>query len=165
MFNNSANNLPFFDSVARCYEAFDLPYGAPLDEVTARYQAYLDKCHPEHHTGSEELLSDAYRLTGILTYAHGEILEAWQKYGPRKDTLPFDPELAEYFQALDLPYGTPMEEVTRRWREYLKICHPDRHARDPEKLPDANTLTRVLTQAHERIKEAWARQQDIAGRS
>ncbi|MEW5723406.1 MAG: J domain-containing protein [Thermodesulfobacteriota bacterium] len=149
--------LPYFESVARCYEALDLPYGAPMDRVTRRYQEYLEKCHPDRHTGNQSLLADAYKLTGILTWAHGRILEAWHNHGPAGSDLPYDPETAQGYAALDLPYGAPMDQVTRRWKEYLKKCHPDRHMGDPDKWPDANKLTQLLTQAHDRIQEAWRR--------
>lgn len=144
------------ESVARCYEALDLPYGAPMEEVNRRWKNYLEKCHPDRHENHPELLSDAYKLTGILTWAHGEILAAWQKSGPNSvSDLPYDKDVAQCYDALDLPYGAPIEQVTRRWREYLKKCHPDLHAGNPDVLPDANKLTRLLTQAYENIQKAW----------
>ena len=150
--------LPFLESIAKCYEALDLRYGAPMDEVTQRYEDYLEKCHPDRHTDNPVLLADAYKLTGILTWAHGRILEAWQQYGVPDTDLPYDPELARSYDALDLPYGAPIEEVTRRWKVYLKTVHPDLHAGDAEKWKDANTLTQLLTRAYEQIKEAWKKQ-------
>lgn len=48
-----------------------------------------------------------------------------------------------------------MERVTRQWKTYLKKCHPDRYANEPEKQADATRLTQELTRAHEKIKVAW----------
>jgi hypothetical protein len=69
--------------------------------------------------------------------------------------LPYSEALAEAYRALDLPFGAPVERVTRQWKTYLKKCHPDRYANDPAKQADATRLTQELTQAHEKIKVAW----------
>src|SRR5258706_15586138 len=41
--------------------------------------------------------------------------------------LPYSDELARCYRLLDLPFGTPLERVTKQWKTYLKRCHPDRH--------------------------------------
>src|SRR5262245_57081857 len=69
--------------------------------------------------------------------------------------LPYSAEVAEAYRALDLSYAAPLEQVARRWKDYLKKCHPDRHANDPHKLADATRLTQELTSAYEKIKGAW----------
>jgi hypothetical protein len=69
--------------------------------------------------------------------------------------LPYSEELAGYYRDLDLPFGAPMEQVTRRWKTYLKKCHPDRYANDLDKQADATRLTQELTRAYEKIKAAW----------
>jgi hypothetical protein len=150
------NKLPYLEKVARCYDALDLPYGAEMDRVGQRLDEYLEKCHPDRHSDDPILLSDAYKLTGILNYAHGEILAAWQRYGIKTESgLPYEEEIGRCYEALDLPYGANLDQVTRRWKAYLLKCHPDRHAVNPEKLPDATKLTQILTDAHDKIKEAW----------
>ncbi len=70
--------------------------------------------------------------------------------------LPYSAELAAAYSALDLPFGTSLERATRRWKTYLKKCHPDRYATEPDKLADATQLTQELTRAYETIKAAWA---------
>lgn len=154
--NKSSGSLPYSESLARCFRAFDLPFGTSLDRVTRQYEAYVSKCHPDRHVHDPDKLADAYRLTGILTWAHGEIMAAWQAHRESpKGPLDFDPDLAKCYQALDLPYGASMDEVTYRWKSYLKKCHPDRHAQDAAILPDATRLTQLLTQAFEKIRQAW----------
>jgi hypothetical protein len=69
--------------------------------------------------------------------------------------IAYSEELAQYYHALDLPFGAPMPQVTKRWKAYLKKCHPDRYAKDPAKQVDATQLTQELTRAHEKIKAAW----------
>jgi hypothetical protein len=73
--------------------------------------------------------------------------------------LPYSEELARCYSLLDLPFGTPMEEVSKRWKTYLKKCHPDRYANDPGKLAEATELTQALTGAHDTIQAAWKRYQ------
>ena len=71
--------------------------------------------------------------------------------------LPYNAELARCYQVLDLPFGVPMEQVTRQWKAYLKKAHPDRHANDPAKQAEATILTQQLNDAHQKIKLAWER--------
>lgn len=150
------SKLPYDEFVAQSYNAFDLPYGTPIDQVTSRLEDYLRKCSPDVHKKNPELLADAYKLTGLLNWAHGVILKAWENVLEHSNGgLPYNPEVAQCYSALDLPYGAPIEEVSKRWKDYLKRCHPDRYASDPDKLPDANKLTQLLTHAYETIKEAW----------
>jgi hypothetical protein len=73
--------------------------------------------------------------------------------------LPHSPELARSYALLDLPFGAPMEQVSKRWKSYLKKCHPDRFARDPAQQADATELTQALTGAHDTILAAWQRYQ------
>ena len=74
--------------------------------------------------------------------------------------LPYSDAVARCYQVLDLPFGMPMDVVTTRWKTYLKQCHPDRFANDPDKLTDATELTQALTAAHHTIRAAWKRYQD-----
>jgi hypothetical protein len=73
--------------------------------------------------------------------------------------LPYSPELARSYALLDLPFGAPMEQVSKRWKSYLKKCHPDRFGRDPAQQADATELTQALTGAHGHIRDAWQRYQ------
>ena len=78
---------------------------------------------------------------------------------PESHGLPYSDELARCYRLLDLPFGTPMEQVTRRWKAYLKKSHPDLHARDPAKQADATILTQQLNDAYKNIRLAWKRHQ------
>ncbi len=74
-------------------------------------------------------------------------------------SLPYSDELARCYALLDLPFGVPLAQVTRRWKTYLKQCHPDRYATEPDKVAAATELTQMLTKAYETIKAAWQHQQ------
>ncbi|MBU2551689.1 MAG: J domain-containing protein [Proteobacteria bacterium] len=155
--DQSQGDTPRDPTLARAYEALDLPYGASMVQVAARYRDYLAKSHPDLHVGDADRYIDAWELTRLLTEAYEKVQEAWRRFGPQPENLPRTDELTRAYEALDLPYGASMEQVTRRWREYLKKSHPDLHTDRPELLEDANKLTRLLTDAHGRIKTAWDR--------
>ena len=82
---------------------------------------------------------------------HDEAAETGESSGP----LPYNAELAAAYRVLDLPFGAPMPKVHKRWKTYLKRCHPDRFHNDPKRLADATELTRQLNAAHDRIAAAW----------
>jgi len=73
--------------------------------------------------------------------------------------LPYSAELARCYDLLDLPFGAPMDEVNKRWKTYLKQCHPDRFANDPAQQAQATELSQALMGAHSKIETAWKRYQ------
>ncbi len=73
--------------------------------------------------------------------------------------LPYSEELAHCYDLLDLPFGAPMEEVNKRWKTYLKRCHPDLFANDPARQAEATELSQALMGAHSKIEAAWKRYQ------
>ena len=82
---------------------------------------------------------------------HDHAAEPHESSGP----LPHSTELADAYRLLDLPFGTPLADVNKRWRAYLKRCHPDRFHADPNRQVDATELTQQLNAAHARIETAW----------
>jgi len=73
--------------------------------------------------------------------------------------LPYSTELANCYALLDLPFGAPMDEVNKRWKTYLKRCHPDLFANDSGQQAEATELTQALMGAHSKIEAAWKRYQ------
>src|ERR1043166_7730685 len=51
----------------------------------------------------------------------------FEEPAPGGHGLPHSAELARCYQRLDLPFGAPMEQVTKQWKTYLKQYHPDRY--------------------------------------
>ena len=82
---------------------------------------------------------------------HDEAAETGESPTP----LPYNGELADAYRVLDLPFGAPMTEVSKRWKAYLKRCHPDRYHGDPGRHADATELSQQLNAAHARIEAAW----------
>ena len=83
----------------------------------------------------------------------------FEEPAPAGHGLPHSAELARCYQDLDLPFGAPMEQVTKQWKTYLKQCHPDRYAQNPAKQAEATDLTQQLNDAHQKIKAAWEQHQ------
>jgi len=73
--------------------------------------------------------------------------------------LPHSVELARCYRMLVLPFGAPMEQVTRQWKTHLKKWHPDRYANDQAKQAETTLKTQQLNDAHKKIKAAWERHQ------
>lgn len=74
---------------------------------------------------------------------------------PRQEPPPaIDPQLAQYYANLEIPYGADLETARRAWKRLLKKCHPDLHANDPEKRRVADELSARLTQAYQELERA-----------
>lgn len=82
---------------------------------------------------------------------HDDATEPHAASGP----LPYSAELADAYQRLDLPFGAPLADVNKRWKAYLKRCHPDRFHAEPSRQADATELTQQLNAAHACIEAAW----------
>ena len=82
---------------------------------------------------------------------HEHVAEPHEPSGP----LFYSAELADAYRLLDLPFGAPLADVNKRWKTYLKRCHPDRFHDDPGRQADATELTRQLNAAHDLIEAAW----------
>ncbi len=65
-----------------------------------------------------------------------------------------DPQLAQYYANLEIPYGADLETARRAWKRLLKQCHPDLHTKDPEKRRVAEELSARLTQAFQELERA-----------
>ena len=83
----------------------------------------------------------------------------FEEPSPAGHGLPYSTELACCYRLLDLPFGAPMERVSKQWKAYLNKAHPDRHANDPTKQADATLFTQQLNDAYTKIKLAWERHQ------
>ena len=76
--------------------------------------------------------------------------------------LPYSTELAHCYELLDLPFGVPMDKVNKRWKTYLKRCHPDLYTQDPVQQAEATELTQALMGAQSKIEAALSAAQQLA---
>lgn len=66
---------------------------------------------------------------------------------------PRDPELAQCYANLEIPYGSDLQTTRRAWKRLLRKYHPDLHSGDPEKMHLANELVKGLNRAYEKIEK------------
>jgi len=62
------------------------------------------------------------------------------------DSRATDPDRANYYQLLNVPYAASATEITKSYREAMKRSHPDRVR--PEFRQAANNLTKDLNRAY-----------------
>ncbi|MBX2812163.1 MAG: J domain-containing protein [Myxococcales bacterium] len=58
-------------------------------------------------------------------------------------------EIRRYYANLELPLGSPADEVKAAYRRLMRRYHPDKHAGDPESIRAAHQLARELRLAYE----------------
>jgi len=78
---------------------------------------------------------------------------AFERPGPQTSSG-IDPQLAQYYANLEIPYGTDLETARQAWKRLLKQYHPDLHANDLEKRRVAGELSARLTQAFQELERA-----------
>jgi DnaJ-domain-containing protein 1 len=61
--------------------------------------------------------------------------------------------LRQDYANLEVPLGTPFEQVRRSYRRLLAAYHPDRNAGDPERLRLATEITKKINVSYRRIEE------------
>ncbi len=64
-----------------------------------------------------------------------------------------DPELAELYSNLEVPYGSNLATVRKAWKRLLRKYHPDLHSKDPEKRKIADELAQRLNGAYEQLRK------------
>jgi len=74
------HGLPYSTELARCYRLLDLPFGAPLAQVTRQWKTYLKTCHPDRYANDPAKQADATFLTQQLNDAHQKIKAAWEQH-------------------------------------------------------------------------------------
>ena len=73
--------LPHSAELVDAYRVLDLPFGAPMADVSERWKTYLKRCHPDRFHNDPKRLADATELTRQLNTAHDRIEAAWRKTG------------------------------------------------------------------------------------
>jgi hypothetical protein len=76
----ASHGLPHSAALERCYRLLDLPFGAPMKQVTRQWKTYLKQCHPDRYANDLAKQADATFLTQQLNDAHQKIKVAWEQY-------------------------------------------------------------------------------------
>jgi hypothetical protein len=77
---SAGHGLPYSADLARCYRLLDLPFGAPMAQVTRQWKTYLKQCHPDRYANEPAKQADATFLTQQLNDAHQKIKAAWEQH-------------------------------------------------------------------------------------
>jgi DnaJ-domain-containing protein 1 len=75
--------------------------------------------------------------------------EAAAPKGP--DGRPVPPDVAQAYQALEVPVGSDRATVKKGYRRVMKKYHQDRFANDPDKRDVAGEVSKRLNDACERV--------------
>jgi len=65
-----------------------------------------------------------------------------------------NPELAQYYARLELPYGADFTAVKLSYRRLMRKYHPDLHNSSPEKHRAATEVSQQLTQAYNELEKS-----------
>ena len=110
--------------------------------VDGKKTAFTD---PDLQDAWDEL--DEFMRTGEST------AKASQNKGPTPATPDIPAELKKDYQILQVPFGTPLEEVAKSYKTLLRKHHPDKHATDPAAFAKATETTKKLTSSFRRIRQ------------
>ena len=72
---------------------------------------------------------------------------------PYTDPGDKDPELAQYYANLEVPYGSDLETVRKAWKQLLRKYHPDLHSQDPDKQKLSNELVQEINSAYRELEK------------
>jgi DnaJ-domain-containing protein 1 len=109
-----------------------------------------------------EKVKSEFRVQGNLFLKDlGEEMRAWLIEEGRRQGVSWsnligrDPRVEEAYRLLELPYGTPMDDVKHRFRDLLKLHHPDRFMADPNQYKLATRTSQSFTEAYHQIQKAF----------
>ena len=105
-------------------------------------------------------LNDAINLDGL----EAEIEKMEQKQARRqqdKSRYQYQPpprpkpndKAKEYYQVLEVQPGASFAEIKKSYRRLMKIYHPDKYAKDPEKMKVAQAVSLKLNEAYSYFEE------------
>ena len=77
----------------------------------------------------------------------------WDAFMPDPAEMP----IFSAFETLGLPYGTPFEEVKKKYRLLMREYHPDKHSESEESERMATEKTQKITAAYELICEHYGK--------
>ena len=77
----------------------------------------------------------------------------WNQFLPDPEQMP----IFDAFDQLGLPYGTPFEEVKKKYRQLMREYHPDRHSESREAEQAATQKTQQITAAYELIEKHYGK--------
>lgn len=74
------------------------------------------------------------------------------RYQPPPRPKPND-KSKEYYQVLEVQPGASFEQIKKSYRRLMKTYHPDKYAKDPEKMKVAQAISLKLNEAYSYFEE------------
>lgn len=101
--------------------------------------------------------SKRWQKTSSEEGSNGEHQNTWQskseESSSQRSQATADDPVAEWYAALELPYGSDWDAVQKAWKAQLRKYHPDRHAQNQEKADIAHEVTQQLNVAYKGLKK------------
>lgn len=72
----------------------------------------------------------------------------------RNDNSYQNSKYANYYAALEVPYGSDLNTIKAAWRRLQKKYHPDLYSQNPEKIKIAQEVTQGINEAYNELKKA-----------
>ncbi len=120
----------------------EIPSGETFYEEFKRKQAARNR----NSANNGNNYQDAYDTSNNAGY------EDYDAHGSADDDGK-DPELAQYYANLEVPYGSDLETVRKAWKELLRKYHPDLHSQDPDKQRLSNELVQEINSAYRELEK------------
>ncbi|OHD13424.1 MAG: hypothetical protein A2Y41_01010 [Spirochaetes bacterium GWB1_36_13] len=87
-----------------------------------------------------------YNYENYENYFHNE------RKNQRYDNDDYQEKIARCYAAMEIPFGSNLEEVKKAYRTLLKKYHPDFFGTDPDKQKTANLLCQRLTEIYKELE-------------
>ena len=62
-------------------------------------------------------------------------------------------KINQYYANLELPPGSPIEDVHKAWRKLILKYHPDRHAGDKTRIQRATRISQIINSSYSALLE------------
>jgi DnaJ-domain-containing protein 1 len=119
-----------------------------LDAAYDELNDFLNKDMGETERRARDQQRKAQQSTGSASTGHNEKLRGQATPpGPH-------PGLLRDYKTIGVPFGSKLAEVKTAYKKILIVNHPDRHAKDPEAMKRATTISSSVNAAYQRI-ETW----------
>lgn len=121
--------------------------------IRANLQSGAEEDSPANESFYEEYLRKKQAKADSDSHHSRETRSEHEKSQSQVNNGQQDPQIAQYYANLEVPYGSDLETVRRAWKQLLRQYHPDLHSGDPKKQEIANKLVQGLNHAYKELEK------------